>query len=113
MNKEAWKRRVLDALEDMSDEQFQRRAWTGIGPEESSLVEVICALFDDALLREYVAKYCSSLPPKALLDVHDLDRKIQCLDTDHLDTLPALEVIENPKWVEIRRIAHNLKMALQ
>ena len=113
MNKETWKGRILAALGDMADEQFQRRAWTGIGPEVSSLVEVICGLFDDALLREYVEKYGSSLSPKTLSDLGKLDRKIKVLDTDHLDTLPVLELIDSPQWVEIRNLAGDLKLAFE
>jgi hypothetical protein len=113
MDRAIWKGRIQAALSDMADEQFQRRAWTGIGPEVSSLVEVICGLFDDALLREYVEKYTSTLAPKTLSDVRDLDRKIQSLDTDHLDTLPVLEVIDSPQWVEIRDMANGLKLAFE
>lgn len=113
MNKQTWKDRILAALGDIADEQFQRRAWTGIGPEVSSLVEVICGLFDDALLREYVEKYGPTLSPRTLSDVGKLDRKIEVLDTDHLDTLPVLEVIDSPQWVEIRELAGALKLAFE
>lgn len=113
MDRAIWKGRIKSALADMADEQFQRRAWTGAGPEVSSLVEVICGLFDDALLLEYVEQYRETLPPKVLLDVRDLDRKIERLDTDYLDTLPALEVVDNPQWVEIRGMAESINAAFE
>ena len=113
MIKEIWKSRILAALGDMADEQFQRRAWTGARPEVSSLVEVICGLFDDALLREYIEKYGPTLSPKTLLVAGDLSRKIRSLDTDHLDTLPVLEAISSPQWTEIRDIAGSLKLAFE
>ena len=113
MDRAIWKDRIQAALSDMADEQFQRRAWAGIGPEVSSLVEVICGVFDDALLSEYVEKYASTLAPKTLLDVQDLERKIQSLDTDRLDALPVLEVIDSPQWVEIRDMAKGLKLGLR
>ncbi|WP_374136159.1 hypothetical protein [Sphingomonas sp.] len=97
----------------MADESFQRRAWAGTGPEISSLVEVICRLFDDALFIEYKDKYKETLSSYILTNVSILDQKIKSLDTVYLDTLPVMKVIESPKWVEIRNIAGNLKLAFE
>ena len=113
MDKETWKGLILSALGDMADEQFQRRAWAGIGPESSSLVEIICRLFDDVLLREYVKKYASTLPSKTLSDVRDLDERVQRLNAEYLDTLPALDAINSPEWVEISDLANDLKLAFE
>lgn len=113
MDKETWKDRILDALDAMADEQFQKRAWTGAGPEVSSLVEVICELFDDAMLREYVKEYASTLTPNTLSDFNDLNSRVQRLDTDYLDNLPVAEVIDNPDWVAIRIIAQRLRSGLE
>lgn len=113
MDKETWKARILDSLNAMADEQFQRRAWTGAGPEISSLVEVICGLFDDAMLREYIQKYAPTLTQKALSDFNDLDSRIQNLNTDYLDNLPIFDVINNTDWVEIRIIAKRLQSDLE
>lgn len=113
MDKKTWKDHILTALGDIADRDFQRRAWTGTGPEVSSLVEVVCGLFDDALLHEFVEKYNATLSQKVLSDVRDLDSKIKDLDTDYLNTLPILDVIDSPQWIEISQIAYNLKTALE
>ena len=112
MDRQIWKGRIISALDDMADEQFQRRAWTGKGPEVSSLVEVICGLFDDALLLEYVDQYSSTLPDEILSDIKTLELCVDRLDKN-LDTLPELEVIDNPEWVKIRGIAQRLKTAFE
>jgi hypothetical protein len=113
MNNQQWRNLIISSLSDMTNESLQRRAWSGVGPEVSSLVETICGVLDDALLIEYTEKYSDILSPEIISDVNNLDLKIKRLDTEYLDTLPVLEVIDSPEWAEIRGIAEKLKSAFE
>jgi hypothetical protein len=70
MDRGAWKALIVAALDNMANEELQRRSWTGIGPEVSSPIEMICALFDDAILMEFIAIYRNTLS----LDIVNLTR---------------------------------------
>jgi len=47
MDPETWRNRIASSLEDLGDEDFQRRSWLrGEGNEVSSFEEAVCALRD-------------------------------------------------------------------
>jgi hypothetical protein len=51
-----WKQRVRQAVEGLADAECQRRAWFGIGPEESSPTEEVCQLVDDTDFEDHLDK---------------------------------------------------------
>lgn len=50
-----WKKRVYQAIEDVSNLALQHRAWSTIGPEVSSFVEIYCTLYDDCAFAKFLA----------------------------------------------------------
>jgi hypothetical protein len=50
-----WAKNVLIALEYVYDEKYQRRSWTGIGPEISSPSEVFNVLFNACSIDKFIS----------------------------------------------------------
>jgi hypothetical protein len=48
MDRETWLRRILEAIRDLADEEYQERVWVrGNGPEVDSSTEAVCRLVED------------------------------------------------------------------
>jgi hypothetical protein len=104
------KTKVIEGLQELSDEAFQRRVWlASSGPEVSSFDEAICGLFNDSGLDSLLE---SSERPSVLTDdVYDGLRELSRLvgrAARTLSSLPPIAVIEHPKMREIRAIAGNI-----
>ena len=112
MDKEIWKNRIGQALTDMADIEFQRRAWMGHGPEISSFVEVVCGVFDDALISLYFKQYDDEISRDAHRLLNVLDNKVSEIDTESIRYREPQQIIDDPRWTVIRHIAQDLKMAL-
>ncbi len=103
---EAWRVRVLEHVVLLADEAFQRRAWFYEGPEMSSPEQDYAALFDVALFDEFV-----EMPANLLtLDQRRAGQRLCRLLDEFFEPVrgefaQAEEVIEDPRWYEIRRAA--------
>ena len=108
MSAEVWLSRIKEAVSAIADRDYQQRAWFESGPEVSSPVEMYCNLFDDF---DYGNFLCS--PQVGLTDEQkDLGTTLK----EKMDAYSALigdqpdpsDVIDDPRWDEIRQAAQRL-----
>jgi hypothetical protein len=98
---------ILEALRELSDAEYQTALWTGkLKGEQSSFVEAVCVLFDDAGLTR-------------ALDSGSLERSYSnalCLCARKLNTLVSLldhsespeQTLNHPKMNNLREAAREL-----
>lgn len=56
MNIEIWKEKILEVMEEISNEEYQREAWLGNGEKVSSPEELYCNLLDDFIFEDFLKK---------------------------------------------------------
>lgn len=62
----AWRKVVQQVVSGIADEETQRRAWFGVGREESSPDEDFNQFFGDAAIEEFLARKDNELNPQQL-----------------------------------------------
>ena len=100
-----WKKNVLDAVNDIADESFQRKAWLTDSDQVSSPEEVYCNLIGDNVFQEFLED------PKN--NINHLQKECGNLLIEELEQyfndLPQFPdpgyVITDPKWNQVRLIA--------
>jgi hypothetical protein len=103
--------RILEALRDLADRDFQHRVWIeGSATEVSSLNEVFSALFDDSGLRDALSR--GQLVFSAELDeeLSAFERRLKPI-AHRLYSLPLSELakeIEGTEWSAMRAEASRL-----
>jgi hypothetical protein len=103
--------RVVEALRDLADPNFQRRAWIEGSPNEiSSPSEVYSALFDDSGLRDALSR--GELVFSAEIDrrLAELDRRMMpIIRRFYFLGLDDLKIeIEGAAWLQVRNDASRL-----
>ena len=95
--------RVVECLNELADEDFQKRVWlASSGPEISSFDEAICRLFDDTGLGRLLEKQS----PQVLSS--EIDESLRELDklviraSQLFHAMPPASMIEQPQMREIR-----------
>lgn len=108
MNISAWRKVVEQGVDGIADEELQRRAWFGIGPEESSPEETINQFFGDASIREFLDHKDSGLNDIQI----EAGKKLVALMEGLLKDLPKYgkfidpsKLIDDPRWISIREAA--------
>ena len=108
VNIEAWRKVVEQTVDGIADEEFQRRAWFGVGPEESSPEETINQFLGDAAIREFLGRADTGLNDQQI----ESGRNLIILIEDLLKGMPKgykffdpSKLIDDPKWKEIRKAA--------
>lgn len=97
-------KQLIPALQQLSDEEFQRRAWLASeGPAVSSFSEQICQAFDDTGLADALDSTTAplELDERAILVLKDLDAAISRLDHN---AAPE-SLLMDPRMGEIRDLA--------
>ena len=98
--------RVITRLQELADEDFQRRVWLArTGPEVSSYDEAICGLFDDTGLNRQLEKGNSIIFTSEIDDSLRQLRKLTTEGADVFQYMPPLEVIEHQLMRQIRCVA--------
>jgi hypothetical protein len=100
------KDRVIELLNELADEGFQRKVWLAPdGPKISSFDEAICGLFDDTGLGDLLEKQS---PPVFTSEIDTILRELDQLSTQasHLfRTMPPASIVDHPKMCEVRCMA--------
>jgi hypothetical protein len=97
---------VLSAARDISDAEYQERVWVrGEGPEVNSIAETYCRLFDDFQFDEFLAlfKMEELITEEQLTVLRNFRKQFSRFEYD--EDLPDEEIIKDPRWQEIRKIA--------
>ncbi|MBN1911777.1 MAG: hypothetical protein JW818_18700 [Pirellulales bacterium] len=106
-SEEVYKAKVIEGLQELSDEAFQRRAWLASdGSEVSSFSEAICGLFDDDGLSDDLER--GKLPSVFAHEIHEGLRELGKLvdrAAKQFHSLPPLAIIDHPQMQEIRTLA--------
>jgi len=101
----AWRKVVEQVVRGLADEDMQRRAWFGVGPEVSSPGEEFNAFFDDAAIEAFLARSDNGLSALQLEAGRNLVNQM-LVYSERLPECPdASEVFDDPVWSEIRRAA--------
>jgi len=106
IGKEDWLNAIEEFLEELSDEEFQRRVWVrGEGPEVSSHTEFMCGLFDDYSFDSFLDESWSEFGFSQ--NLHDQLQKIRTQLNQYLEQHPLLEdaaIVDDPSWREISQM---------
>jgi hypothetical protein len=106
-NIDVWRTVVEDVVRWIADEQGQRRAWFGIGPEVSSPDEDFCAFFDDAAVPEFLDRADARLNATQREAGERLVRLMHKLADATPEHIAPETLIDDPRWQEVRRVAAN------
>jgi hypothetical protein len=101
----AWRTVLKQVVGAIADENLQRRAWFGIGPEESTPDEDICQFFGDAAIEEFLDRNDTGLNKQQLeagRHLLELMRQLSDQTPDHID---PDDLIDDPRWQKIREAA--------
>jgi hypothetical protein len=99
-------------LTELSDIDFQRRAWLAAsGPEVSSFSELVSQLFDDTGLTDALedARIEEAVGLEAAAKLRALDNAVAKID----QSLPPGALINLPAMVQIRELARQALEAIQ
>jgi hypothetical protein len=103
-----WKRLVKGILERMADEQYQRLAWFNKHEEVSSPDELICQLYDDHNIHNFIESpeigLTSSQTASARAFLTELSEFCRQTPT----SLDPKSTIDDPRWGSIRDAARSL-----
>ncbi len=100
-----WRTVVKQVVGDLANESLQRRAWFGVGPEESSPDEDFCQFFGDAAVEEFLDRRDAGLSHEqreAGRYLLQLMREIAAQLPQHVE--PA-SLIDDPRWEKVRKAA--------
>lgn len=109
-----WLKDLCDVIREISDAEYQQRIWIDVeGPEVGSFSEAINKFFDDCNVDLLIAtaieeKRLKQTQIQKLQGLRDaLDRYISLQESDD-----DLEVINDPRWAQIRQQASETLDAL-
>jgi len=92
---------IREALQELSDEELQRRRWTASEGEVSSLTEAVEQLYDDsALILELEAGRVVYSPR-----IDDMLRELDMLLKKVDDMRPTEDVLQDPRMATVRQRA--------
>jgi hypothetical protein len=101
----SWGDAILVAVRHIADEDFQRRSWTGKGPEVSSPSELYCEIFDDCNLEKFISNPPLFVSQSSLSNLSELRDLMRLIRHDEIDDADPLKLIESPSWIKIREFA--------
>ncbi|SFQ83429.1 hypothetical protein [Hymenobacter arizonensis] len=102
-----WKRKVLDAIQDLADLGYQKRAWLGGGEEVASFVETVAALLDDSFFDQFLDEAPRSqtqLDDDSWAAMDQLRKLIYAYEEAETDDA----ILKDPKWHEVVKQAREV-----
>lgn len=109
----AWHSLVEGIVENIADEDLQRRSWFGDGPEVWSPDEAFCQFFDDAGVAEFLDRQDTGLNEKQRAAGHRLVRLMSDLADQLPEHIESEGLFNDPRWQEIRAAAARFRALLQ
>ncbi len=101
----AWRNVVRQVVSTIADENLQRRAWFGVGPEVSSPDEEFCKFFGDAAVEDFLKRGDNGLNSQQLDAGKHLLTLMKRLSDETPNHIPPLSLIDDPRWREVREAA--------
>jgi len=101
-----WRRRAVDQLRHIADEDLQRMVWFGGGGGRwvDSPTETICS-YDDLLVPRILAEPDHGLDPEQVVQLRRLESLMDDLVENTPDSIRPEDLIDDPRWREIRKQA--------
>ena len=101
-----WRRRVIDELDRIADEDFQRTVWFGGGGGRwvDSPDETICA-YDDLFVPRILAGPGHGLDPGEAIELERLNSLMDDLVKNTPESVRPEDLIDDPRWGQIRKQA--------
>jgi hypothetical protein len=107
MDRETWLRRILEAIRDLADEEYQERVWVrGNGPEVDSSTEAVCRLVEDYDLATFLDEAAKNawVSKDQVAALHRLDVALARYASNGEEADDAIR-IQSPEWRKIRKLA--------
>jgi len=109
----SWRKTIEQVVGGIADEALQRRAWFGIGPEESSPDEEFCMFFDDAAVPEFLERDDTGLNEEQVRAGKDLVKLMGELADQTSEHVEPKDLIDDPRWQEVRKAASRFHKLLK
>lgn len=96
-NYKNWEQRVYGAIRDISDIEFQKRAWLSNGNEVSSFSEIICTLYDDSFFDEFLEENdltSKNIDYDIILEMKLLKHMLDLYDSSNDESI----ILRDPQW---------------
>ncbi|MDB5492108.1 MAG: hypothetical protein JWO78_1957 [Micavibrio sp.] len=105
-----WLKIVEDAVSWLANEEGQRRAWFGTGPEIDTPDEAFMGFLDDAAVEDFLKHKDTGLYPNQLDLLQDLAEMVRklCIETNKEGRLPPT-FIDDPRWQKVIAAAKKTK----
>lgn len=112
MSPKLWRERIIEAVQDIADEKFQKSAWFAKSEEISSPEEVYSRLFDDFIFDEFLESDEVGLTADQKQKGRYLVEAMNAYP-ENSSNLPSPEVvIDDPQWKRIREVAQDFLNSL-
>jgi hypothetical protein len=107
-----WRNQIKQAVDAIADEKFQRRAWFGIGPEETGPDEDICQFLGNAAIEDFLNRNDTGLNDRQTDAGRHLVKLMHQLLTRTPTHIDPSELIDDPEWKKIREAASQFSALL-
>lgn len=108
----AWRTVVEQVVGGIADEDLQRRAWFGKGPEEFSPDEAFNQFFGDAAIDDFLARPNNGLNEEQIRSGRHLLDLMKRLSDETPQFIKPEDLIDDPRWRRIREAAQQFLDAL-
>jgi len=108
----AWRKVVEQVVRAIANEDLQRRAWFGAGPEEDSPDEMLNQFFGDAAIEEFLVSKdngLDNLQSQLGMNLLKLMKELSKQTPQHIE--PS-DLIDDPRWRKIREAAAQFSAVL-
>src|SRR5262245_43049682 len=105
VNLNAWRNVIKQTIVGIADENLQRRAWFGLGPEESSPDEMFNMFFGDAAIEEFLNRNDTGLNDLQIESGRLLVKLMRDFSKQLPDHVEPSAIIDDPRLQKIREAA--------
>jgi glycerol-3-phosphate O-acyltransferase len=101
----AWRKVVEQVVSALADEEMQRRAWFGLGPEQDSPNEMFNQFFGDAAIPEFLRREDTGLNERQRELGSQLVQLMTKLSADTPNHIEPGDLIDDPRFRRLREAA--------
>lgn len=108
IEKNIWISQIKKIIKDISDLEYQKRAWLGIGPEVSSPEEIYCTLFDDFMVEDFLRSDEIELSEMQRSLFRKLIKDMESIAEKYSQKFEPKILLRDEKWLELTKLASEL-----
>jgi hypothetical protein len=113
MDPQAWKENILEVIEEISNEDFQKETWFGNSDKVSSPEELYCNLLDDFIFEEFLENQDLELSEAQFSLGKALISKMKSFREIIFSYPDPQEILHHKDWQEIRLLASRFKQSFE